>query len=527
MTSTTHRTSGLTRATAGRAAAARTGVARSGVAPRHDLRAWTRFSIIAMLLLATVPFAGTARAQLPELPLPIGEEPSEEPTSEPTEEEEEGSPIPALPAAPGGDEAEGIKTAYFTAPTSDLLPGVLFDDTIQCVLVPETCTPDAEAILGPVREVLIGVSTGADVVTDVTPQPVPPGALPVGIVLGNQRYSSAIDIGPPEVGDGKTVDEYTVTMQMSALSFSIESPAFRELTTAAVSQAGTGSPEDLQAFVESVAAQETPLFTQEFPGLEACVIAEPWDAGDNQPAEAEPSIGDGFFCSEQAKPDEAGVITFDLTFAAQESLNPTPIFPIDWSNGLLIRPLGAQNLAYGDADYTTNYYAYFEDPVAVPPVVSVNEVDAPEPYTPPENTGSPGSSGSTSGSSSSSSTGSSGSRGTSSSSSSASSGSSSLPSSPASTSSSIADTATMASPGDVGGSDIADVAAVAEQVPQADDLVPANDTSGSFPFAWILLPMMLGGAFWYGRVLDTSPVVQDIVRSGAMTRLLRQRGFQV
>ena len=343
---------------------------RTAIAPAHDARAWVRFLVIAMMLLATVPFAGTARAQLPDLPLPIGDDPSEEPTEDPTEEE---GGIPALPVDPtGGEASDGPRTAYFTAPPSDLLPGVIFDDTIQCVVVPETCTPEAEALFGPVREILTGVSTAADVAGDVTPQPVPPGALPVGIVLGNQRYSSAIDIGPPAVGEGKTVDRFTVSMQMSDLSFSLESPAFREFMTVAVSQAGTGSPEDFQPFLESVVGQETALLTQEFPGLEACVIAEPWEAGENQPAEAEPSIGDGFYCSEQAKPDENGVVTFDLTFAAQEYLNPQPIFPIEWANGLLIRPLGAQNLAYGDADYTTNYYAYLESPAANPPQVEVN-----------------------------------------------------------------------------------------------------------------------------------------------------------
>ena len=338
-----------------------------------------------------------------------------------------------------------------------------------------------------------------------------------------------MDVGPPPVGEGKTVGSYTI-FQMSDASFSIQSPAFREFVTVAVSQAGTGSPEDFQPLFDSIVAGETDLFTEDFPGLEACIAAEPWTPGPNQPLEAEPSVGDGFACSDAAYPDDAGVVTFDLTFAAQEYFNPEPFFPVDWSNGLLIRPLAAQNLAYGDADYTTNYYAYLEDITANPPQVSYDEVDAPAPVpTIPPNDSSGGSSGSGSSSGGSGgSSGSSGGRGSSSgsgSSGSSSGGSTSRPSSPAS--STTATTTTIAPPGDLGGSDIADVEAVAEAEPFTDDFAPVHETATSFPIAWVLLPMMLGGAFWYGRVLDTSPVVQQVVRSGAMTRLLRQRGFNV
>ena len=197
-------------------------------------------------------------------------------------------------------------------------------------------------------------------------------------------------------------------------------------------------------------------------------------------------------------------------------------------NGILIRPLAAQNLAYGDADYSTNYYAYLEPLDANPPTTEFTQVDKPEPIpvSPGNNTNTGGSTGgSTSGSSGSSGStgGTSGGRGSSSSSSSGSS-SSNRPSSPAASGTT---STTAAQPAPAAESGV--TSAVQDNTSSVADeaFAPVNEESaGSFPIAWILLPMMLGGAFWYGRVLDGAPVTAA-VRSGAMTRLLRDRGFQI
>ena len=503
----------------------------SALRPAHDLRAWALFFLVGTMLLATVPLAGSAGAQLPDLPVPIpgsSETEDPEPTPSPSETEEE-SPIPALP---GGDEeppAEGggVKTAFYTSPTSALTPGTLTDSTIQCIVIPESCTPDAQAITGPVLGGVVAGLEGLDTATEPVPQPVPPGALPVGLLNGNQRYSSAVQIGPPTVAEGKTVSDYTISFQMSSASFAVESPAFREFVLAVVAQAGTGGPEMFETFFGNVTAGETDLLTQNITGLEACVIAEPWEAGDNQPVREQPEI-DIFYCSPRAEPDDNNIVTFDMTFPAQDALTDDEQFKLDWSNGILIRPLAAQNLAYGDADYSTNYYAYLEPLDANPPTTEFTQVDKPEPIpvSPGNNTNTGGSTGgSTSGSSGSSGStgGTSGGRGSSSSSSSGSS-SSNRPSSPAASGTT---STTAAQPAPAAESGV--TSAVQDNTSSVADeaFAPVNEESaGSFPIAWILLPMMLGGAFWYGRVLDGAPVTAA-VRSGAMTRLLRDRGFQI
>lgn len=521
-----------------------------GVRRTHDLRAWALFLLISAVVLGGVPaFTTGAQAQLPEdlplppLPPPLAPQPTEEPTGQPTSQptpqptEEDPGPAPApAPAPPGGGAESPFKTAYFTSPTSNLIADQATSDTAQCVVIPESCTPEAQQITGPIRDTIIAGEGAADTAGAAAPaQPVPPDALPLGLLNGEQRYSSAVDIGPPPVGEGKSVDSYLISFQLSSASFAVESPAFREAVTAAISQAGTGGPEAFQAFLSNVAGGGTPLLTPSFPGIEACVAEEAWPAGDNQPVENEPSV-DPLFCSPAALPDENGVVTFDMTFPAQEALNSDPEFRLDWSNGILIRPLAAQNLAYGDRDYSTNYYAYIESLGENPPATSFNEVDnpTPPPFTPGgqnngfENPISSGSTGSTGGGFSSPGRGSSSGGGGFTRPATTGFGTGTggqLPSSPAGSSTG---TAMQLTPGPLGGADVPapEAADAPLGAPAADAQVPLNERSGSFPLIFLLLPAIIGGAFWYGRVLDAAPMTQ-VVRAGAMTRLLRERGFAV
>ena len=499
----------------------------AAIRPVHDARAWLLFFLVATMLLATVPLARNAEAQLP-IPLPGQSEDPEptEPPADPTEEPTEESPIPTLPS--GGDEEEPpastgeFKTAYFTAPTDELIANTDAIVTAQCILFPDTCTPEAQEITGPVLEGVAGAEAGVTEGTEGAPQPVPPGRLPVGLANGNQRYASAVDIGPPDVPAGKTVSEYLISFTISPASFAVESPAFREAALAALSSTD-GSPDAFQAYFESVATQETPLLTPNITGLEACVISEPWEAGENQPQEAQPEV-DFFYCSSRAEPDENNVVTFDMTFPAQDALTDNEAFKLDWSNGILIRPLAAPNLAYGDADYSTNFQIYIEPLADNPPAVSVVQADkpTPPPTTPPREPTTSNSGGSTSSGGSSRPSSSSGSSRPSTSS------SASRPSSPAASSGSTTSTPANTSP--AAASPLGDITAATGAAETGEaaplDFTPVNEPTKSFPIAWILLPMLLGGAFWYGRVLDGAPLTA-VVRAGAMTRLLRERGFQV
>ncbi len=495
------------------------------LAVRHDARAWGVFFVLALMLLASVPLVGQARAQipgLPALPPPIGGGASEEPTDPPSEE---GPSAPALPIAPAEASADGLKTAYYTAANSDLAPNTLiseFPPGVVCILAPEFCGDGPNELTDPIQGAVVGGTDGIDSATSGQQQPVPPGTLPVGVLSGNPRYTSALGILLPEVGDNQSFSEFLVTLQMSDMSFAVESPAFRALATAVLEQAGANSgPEAFQRFFDGLSSGETDLFTPDFAGLEMCVIKTPWDRGDNQPKSVEPEI-DPLFCSAAAKPDESGVVTFDMTFPANDSL-PEGFVP-GWE-GVLVRPLGSQNLAYGDADYTTNYYAFFENPDEFPPMVATTVVDGPPPPVPTtpggQNTGSaPVSSGG--GGSSGSSFPSGG-------------GGSSRPGS--SGGSSVAASPVLSNPGAPGGADVGatletPVAESAEngQIGGPTAAAPLDSTpvdmSSSGWIPWILLPMLLGGGLWYGRVLEGGPI-EAVSRSGAMTRLLRERGFQM
>ena len=492
------------------------------IGPRHDGRAWATFFLAAMVLLASVPLVGSASAQgLPvPLPGPLGEEePSEEPTEESTEEEE--SPLPVAP--PGGDEpaAGDLKTAYYTSPTSAALPATAiqeFPPGVVCLVVPEFCSEDARTITAPIQDgVMFPAIEGVDTAGQSAPaQPVPPEALPVGILSGNQRYSSALGIPLPEVPEGQQFGSLLITMQMSDMSFSLESPAFRNLALGALASYQNDDPTIFFNALQQAGSDGSELFTQNFPGLEMCVIKTPWDAGRDQPRADQPQV-DPLFCSPRTEPAEDGTVTFDMTFPANDSL-PSGFVP-GWE-GVLIRPLGAQNLAYGDADYSTNYYAYFENPAENPPAVTAEYVEGPADYpvTPPGSN-----SGISSGGASSSGFG-----GGSSGSGSSSGSSGSRPSTSGGTSAIAAPG--LANPGAPGGAD----AGQSLEVPGAGDDVAAQspldaaptDAPSSAWIPWVLLPMLLGGALWYGRVLEASPI-GSIVRAGAMTTLLRERGFQI
>lgn len=480
---------------------------------RHDLRAWTVFTVVALLLLATVPLATAASAQLPALP-----DPGLPPAGE--GEEEPGA------AQPDG---EGLKTAYWTAPVSDVFPNTVvseFPPGVVCILFPEACGEGTNPLTAPVQDLLVAGIDGLDQVASAdSPQPVPPGTLPLGILSGNQRYSSGLGIPLPALGEDKVFGELLITLQMTDYAFAVESPAFRELVNAVLSQATANSgPEPFQALLQNIAGGTTPPFTTDFPGLEMCVITADWAAGESQPVADQPAV-DPLACSERVDPAEDGTVTFDMTFIANSTLDG---FLPAWQ-GVIVRPLEAQNLAFGDRDYTTNYLAYLEDPAVAPPTVTSTEVDGPPPPLeggpPAAASGVGGGSGSSGSSGSAGLSGISGSSGTSSGTQGSTGGSSAPAPSGTSDAAPIAETSTedIAVP-ETAGDDAVLADESVDSSPLADSAPTDVASSGWIPY--VLLPMLLGGALWYGRVLDAPPA-ESVTRSGAMTRLLRQRGFAI
>lgn len=472
--------------------------------------------VMAALVLCYPLLAGVASAQLPDppvdLPGPIGE-PTEEPDDPPSDDPGGGDdPTGSAPAPPGGGDEGDPEYAYYTGESSNVLPESVtseFPPEVLCLVIPQTCSEDAEPITGPVEEGMQGGASGLDEGSRDSPEPVPDGELPVALNGGSLRYASALPLVPELPPAGEVIDEFVVTLHQGDLAYAVESPAFREFILAALVTYQTESPDQMGNALAQTASGETPPLTENITGVEVCPITTPFELGLDQP-ESELPVSDDqlIYCVGQQEIPEDGVWTFDLSFAAQDFADGF----IDF-HGVLIRPFGAENLAYGDADYSTNWYVGFQGPSGEnPPTAAQRTGPAPEePTFGSGSSGSGGSGGFSGGSSGSSGFGSGGSSG--------STGGGSAPSTGG---------VAVGAPGAPGGTDVP----LAEAGPApaegaAEDLFTAAtaDEGGSSDWLpWILIPMILGGTFWFGRVVDAEAPL-SILRDGAMKRFLRTRGY--
>src|SRR5690606_10613976 len=124
-----------------------------------------------------------------------------------------------------------------------------------------------------------------------------------------------------------------------------------------VSQLSEQDPQKILDAVQRALTGEVPLVTQTVTGIEACPIVEPWEAGSAQGAGLDgvrlPDVDCLLGPSGQLDPD-TGPWTFGLACAARAWLDGRDgqSFP---NEGILLRPVGAPNLAYGDPDLSTNW----------------------------------------------------------------------------------------------------------------------------------------------------------------------------
>lgn len=497
---------------------------------RHTSSAWLAFALLAAAVLAMPPLARPANAQLPdELPVPSGED--DAPAGgladdlagedEPDAGDGEGGGQQAEDAPPAGGRPGPDQDGYWTNRTSAVLPAIAtseFPPGVLCILAPEFCSEDAQQISGPVQDALLGGRDAADEATEGAPQPVPGGTMPVGLLSGELRYASGIGVSLPDLPADREVDTFTLTVHRAAESFATESPAFRELIAAVVAQAGEESgPEPFIEALQLAAEGDVSLLETEITGVEACAITTPWQAAENQGAELLPEI-DPIYCVDDPEPTEDGVHTFDLSFAANDHYAGV----IDL-HGVLLRPLFPANLAYGDPDFSTNFILYFAGPDAEDPEIRPAYAfsDRPAPQPPPPLEGPAGGlvGGATGGS-----------------------GLAPAPGGGLGGLGGLGGGVTsgapaLAPPDAPGGADVATPEAVPDQgqeevaiaegpvapIPEFAPIAQEQPASSAW-VPWVLLPLLLGGAWWYGRVLGSPP--PDVVgRAGAMTRLLRQRGF--
>ena len=273
-------------------------------------------------------------------------------------------------ALPSGARAEQVepaavaRRAYFTYPLTQVTPPLLlagFPPSTVCLVggligLPQVCSEQITRLAN-----ILGLSDGLPVIptpdADVI-QPIAPGTTPIGMASGQTRWVSLLQLAIPALPEGEQFTSFKLVMHQDGLNYALESPAFREAVLAALGQVENQDPAKLAEAVQKIADGSAPLFTQIVTGIEACPTIQPWDAGDAQNAGLDGTRLPDANCllgTTGVYDAVARTWTFDLTFAVQAwttGQNDGTVLPND---GIILRPIGAPNLAYGDPDLSTNF----------------------------------------------------------------------------------------------------------------------------------------------------------------------------
>jgi hypothetical protein len=261
---------------------------------------------------------------------------------------------PMNAARSGADSAPAplkvTKEAYWTTRFAGSLPPVLVKQVPPapvCLVAPaQVCGPEVDSL-----KQTLGLNKGLpipDVPDYQLPQPVAPGTAPVGMIGGATRYVSAIRFDLPTMPKSAQVDKFDLVIPESDLTFSIESPAFRGAVLAALSQYPEQHPEALQSYLQGVAGGNPAVAAFQPTGIEACLIRTPWAAGASQDGTKRPAT-DCILGGTGKRDTTAKTWTFDISPIVQAWADGAP------NEGIYLGPLGAQNVAYGDPDPTTNF----------------------------------------------------------------------------------------------------------------------------------------------------------------------------
>ncbi|HJR25616.1 MAG TPA: hypothetical protein VJ804_09095 [Acidimicrobiales bacterium] len=262
------------------------------------------------------------------------------------------------------------REAYFTNPITQVTPPLLrngFPPATACLVaglvgVPQVCGTEIQQLAA-----LLGLSDGLPI--PVTPdsdlaQPiVVPGTTPVGMLGGQQRYASLVALGIPTLPDGERFASFELVLHQDGLNFALESPALRDVVLQIVAQLEAQDPQKIADAVTRAITGEVPLVGQTVTGIEACPITEPWNAGPAQGAGLDgvrlPDT-DCLVGTTGAFDPATATWTFDLTFAVQAWTEGADGQVLE-NNGIMLRPVGAPNFAYGDPDLSTNWVVSLAD----------------------------------------------------------------------------------------------------------------------------------------------------------------------
>lgn len=265
------------------------------------------------------------------------------------------------------------RQAYYTYPITQVTPPVLrngFPPATACLVaglvgVPQVCGNEAQQVVA-----LLGLSDGLPIL--VTPdgdlaQPVAPGTSPIGMLAGQPRYVSGYQIELPALPAGERFASFELVFHQDGLNFAIESPAVRDIVLQIVSQLGDQDPQLIADAIQRALSGEVPLAAQTITGIEACPAVETWNGGPAQGAALDGTRLPDVNCvagTTGSFDPAAGTWTFDLTFAAQAWTTGLEGGEPLANEGILLRPAGAPNLAYGDPDVSTNWIVSLADNTA-------------------------------------------------------------------------------------------------------------------------------------------------------------------
>lgn len=409
------------------------------------------------------------------------------------------------PAVPEGAEpVEVQQTAFYAYPYSDVAPNTAtaeFPPGVFCLVFPgaPVCQPN------PVSE---GVEGGLGQVQENEPasptSPVPPDTLPAGLVSGEKRYESAVKFALPSVPAGQEIGQFTLVLTETQPTYHSSSPMFRRAVLAAL--ACVRECDKQEEFQKALA--EEPVESAVI-GVEVCPLTEPFEEGRSQDPPPEQPVDCLFGGTAERIEGGDGTWLVDLTFAAQAwTSGELP------NHGILIRPTGAPNVAYGDPDPTTHAQVTFTQEI----LAASETQPEPEPAAPFDDSGSFGG-GESSGVDSGGFSADNGGFSSAPSGGSGDGGFSSDPfSAPATGGVDDGGVAPQVAPGDDGGVGADDPSAGAPVAGPATE--PA--ATGSAWWMWLLVPIFAAGAWMTAQSLTAEPVVSTgaVSRNGAMTRLI-------
>lgn len=269
---------------------------------------------------------------------------------------------PAIAEEDDAVEIEVAIEAQISYPETSVIPSTLvgtgFPPQVICVVRPALCPEELEPVRDPIAGALGDVNDNEEALPAVFTEP---GTLLVSVLGGNPNYAAAVQFGLPEVPSGERFEDFTLQIPLGSMTFDMDSPAFRRIVFGVIATAGSSNP---AVFAENLqrALTEEELTSSPELGIEACPLTVdiPEDAAPPRAApvsevsepgpDGDPEVGvNCLFGTNGVFDEEAREWSFNLTSAARAWADGT--IP---NKGVYFRPIGVENLAFGDPDTSTN-----------------------------------------------------------------------------------------------------------------------------------------------------------------------------